>query len=182
MLAQTGTVLSNLAALSIAEGDPQRALLEANEAVVIFERLANGPQAATALLHIAHARLVSGESELARETLGAAREKVRQEPTIRNTIGVSEIVFLFACDLAAFEPAAEILGFVDASREKHHLLRPASLGEIKRHERELRLRLGKLFDVAFERGRAGSAADMEELLDVVLARVPNALSLTARRG
>ncbi|MBV8491336.1 MAG: tetratricopeptide repeat protein, partial [Candidatus Eremiobacteraeota bacterium] len=90
MARYTGTVLSNLASLSVAEGNHDAALQEGNEAALMFERLGSGTEAAFALLHLAHARLLRGESELAREMLTAAREKISDSRAIRTTLGVFE--------------------------------------------------------------------------------------------
>jgi diguanylate cyclase (GGDEF)-like protein len=167
---QTGIALSSLSAISIIDGDYDQALVYANESLVIFERLGNIAQATVALVHIAHARLERGEIELSRATLIASRERLRREPTIRNTIDLYEIAFLFACDCGAFERAAGLLGVVDAVREKHSLPRTAlSIAESSNREGEVRARLGKLFDRHFESGRSAGPAEMERVLDAVLS-------------
>jgi diguanylate cyclase (GGDEF)-like protein len=175
--AQTGAVLSDLAALSIVQGQYQQAALHGNEALAIADRVGSDSQAATALLQIARARLLLGESELARESLAAARERIRKAPTIRNTIGVFEVGFLFACDFGASEAAAAFLGFVEGLRAKHRLPRSSmSLGEVKQRERELRLKLGSAFEAHVQRGRSSSLAESEKQLEVVMARIDHAVT------
>jgi tetratricopeptide (TPR) repeat protein len=177
---QTGSALSNLAALAIADGDYEQALVYANESLVIFERLGNTAQATIQLLHIAHARLERGEIELSRATLIAARERLRREPTIRNTIHLNEIAFLFACDCGAFDRAAMLFGFLESVRQKHKLPRTAaSLAESATREREVHANLGNSFDREVVRGRNASTAEMERVLDTVLAGAASALAAGA---
>jgi diguanylate cyclase (GGDEF)-like protein len=179
---QTGSALSNLAALAIADGDYEQALVYANESLIIFERLGNSAQATIQLIHIAHARLERGEIELSRATLIAARERLRREPTIRNTIHLYEVAFLFACDSGAFERAAAILGFLDATRQQHRLPRTAaSLAESANREREVHANLNSTFDRQFEIGRTTSASDMDRALDAVLSGAAGALTAGASR-
>ncbi|HKE36055.1 MAG TPA: diguanylate cyclase [Candidatus Baltobacteraceae bacterium] len=178
---QTGISLSNLAAIAIIDGDYEQALVYANESLIIFERLENVAQATVQLIHIAHARLERGEIELSRATLMAARERLRREPTIRNTIDLYETAFLFACDCGEFEGAAQLFGIADAVRQKHHLPRTAlSSAESSNRERAVRANLGNLSDSYFEKGRAASTAEMERMLDRVLSGSSGAVA--ARRA
>lgn len=170
---QTATVLSSLASLAIAAGDYELAITHANESLVIFERLGNSARAGLQLVRLAHARLERGELERARETLVAAREKLRREPAIVNTVALFELAFLFAYDAGAFARAAAILGFLDGVRSKHRLPRTAaSQAQSQRRETDLPAKLGDAFAVRYELGKRSGWAEMERTFDMVLATTP----------
>lgn len=114
------TALGNLGEIARLEGDYDRSMMYAGEALDIFEDLGDRTRAAVELLNIAHCRMLKRDLHSAVAVLGVAYESLIVDMNPRWLARYVDLAFMLAVQVGAWEDAALLLGCVEQySHEKN---------------------------------------------------------------
>ncbi|MBV8153599.1 MAG: tetratricopeptide repeat protein [Candidatus Eremiobacteraeota bacterium] len=178
-----GIVIGNLGEAKRFQGDYRGAIASGHEALTIMKQCADAARAAWQMVNIAHCQLLAGNAPAAVKSLRKAFDYLSQDARDPKICALYlDVWFLVAASLDEWSTAARLLGFVDAFRERHALVRLPLLlpwigPNVRRLERKLPPR--ELASLLAE-GAALSVAGADELT-LRLAAIAAAETLPARR-
>jgi len=114
-----GIVLGNLGEICRMEGDYDRALRYAEEAVTIFREIGDSAYAGWQYTSMGHYHLLRREYAAAIESMHASYPELLKDPIPRWFAWYFDVWFIIAAALDRWELAARLLGFVNRYRDDH---------------------------------------------------------------
>jgi len=109
-------VLRNLGVTSMRNGDYIEALMQARESLEIFRRLGNEADAGLQHVNIAEIHVEAGRAADAISELAAARSALGEQPNRHFLASYYDVAFKAAVELAAYEQAARLYGYIGRHR------------------------------------------------------------------